>query len=222
MKRSNKKKTTRINLNWKLHSSSIERERERNQVKKCCVYFLNRHKSTLRHFPIKHLFCSSVQRESDGFMNCAWCMVKECEKVLTFEPTSSEYFFCLGDYAKLSPNYNCMCDTLSVQVLNNSVHWNRYAWKASQAIHSFNKVFGSIKDNPSAYKSIWWLLQMHNALSSPGNLKIELGACLQTILMVFLLKFPFSIVNLLYSSFHSSTFVLLLTDAVSIVGCVVP
>lgn len=89
------------------------------------------------------------------------------------------------------------------------------------ASNSFNKVFGSIKDNPSAYKSIWWLLQMHNALSSPGNLTIELGACLRTILMVFLLKFPFSIVNLLYSSFHSSTFVLLLTDAVSIVGCVV-
>lgn len=29
-----------------------------------------------------------------------------------FESVPPEWFFCFGDYAKLSPNYNCMCDTL--------------------------------------------------------------------------------------------------------------
>lgn len=130
----------------------------------------------------------------------------DAERTITFELVPADCFsFVFRDYAKFSPNYNCMCGIRTVHGANaQPVHWNGNARKHPYAIHPFNGVFNSISSNPSAYK----VMQVYNALSCRESRALELEVCFPTIL----LKCSFSIVvNLLYTSFcwtHSSLLLL--------------
>lgn len=121
-------------------------------------------------------------------------------------------FFCFGDYAKLSPNYNCMCAVFvaPAAAFNSSLELFRSKGLCTHYRLSMKFYDGISACNRSAYTSIWlWSAEQSRSMaerSSVCNRIDSVRVCMRfkTIFLVFLLAFSFSfsiVVNLLNAKF---------------------